>query len=693
MEPVILHHLEGRDLTVRLDSAADLRAEPGSEFKIRVTVANSSGKTVHWSADHPLHLAYRCLKADGEVIEPDGRRTIVPGPLLPHSSADVQLVAVAPEHTGDYELVVSLVLEGVQWACDVAPDTSSRVALTVVPPTAWPAELEQSIGGRALRGAIAAARLQRELQGATGPQAAAPRESDASSVAAVPVTIGLEAPIFAEPKRRKVLRVRFRNWLRRVLGVTDVQGMVEEASRQLGGEVRDLRAVVDHLVSTAEAQQRLAEDVTTASRTLIEDAARKDSTLRNQDDAIGRLQEAVAGLQQDLTLTTEGVSKELPALKQDLIDVAAQTEAGLRRLLTQLAELDDGMRGLLEDKGSVDKRIAQLVESDRGLVRELKGGPAVIELISSIRGMAARLAEDPTLEKIETHRRDFVDWKKLAEENWTYQFSKLDSLLRRQAIPLAGSGLVLLRNRFGLLAVQDDDTSAVGYYSAGDVPEPATVVLVENLLQCGDIFVDVGANVGIYSLIAGRRVGPAGKVIAFEPMPSTSEALRVTIAVNGISRLVEAHEYALGSEEGSATLFIAPTSGHNSLLPSEDASVRTQPVRIRRGDRILGRQQPRLIKIDVEGWELDVIDGLAETLDRSRGSNLVVEYSAEHIQRRGLTRSDWFSRIKAVRKKVWRLKDDEVSLIPVSRDQELPDAGCNLFLADELPPILEFMLK
>jgi len=659
---------------VRLDSAADLRAEPGSEIKIRVTVANSSGKTIHWSADHPLHLAYRCLKADGEVIEPDGRRTVLPGPLLPHSSADVQLVAVAPEHTGDYELVVSLVLEGVQWGCDVAPDTSSRLAVTVVPPATWPAELEQSTGGKALRGAIAAAKLQRELQGAAGPHPPAHSESDASSGAAItPITTGFNAPESAEPKRRKLLRVRFRNWLRRVLGVTDVQGIVEEASRQLGGEVRDLRTVVDHLVSTAEAQQRLAEDVTVAIRTLIEDAARKDA-------AIVKLQAAVAGLEQDLARRTEGLSKEFPTLKQDLIDAAAQTEAGLRRLLCQLGE-------------PVEKRIGQLVESDRALVRELKGGPAVIELISSIRGMAARLAEDPPLEKFEAHRRDFVDWKNLAEENWTYQFSKLDSLLRRQAIPLAGSGLVLLRNRYGLLAVQDDDTSAVGYYSAGDVPEPATVVLVENLLQSGDIFVDVGANVGIYSLIAGRRVGPAGKVIAFEPMPSTSEALRVTIAVNGISRLVEAHEYALGSEEGSATLFIAPTSGHNSLLPSENESVPTQPVEIHRGDRILGTQQPRLIKIDVEGWELDVIEGLAATLERSRGTNLVVEYSAEHIQRRGLTRSDWFSRIKAVRDKIWRLKDDEVSLLPVSRDQDLPDAGCNLFLADELPENLEFMLK
>ena len=74
-------------------------------------------------------------------------------------------------------------------------------------------------------------------------------------------------------------------------------------------------------------------------------------------------------------------------------------------------------------------------------------------------------------------------------------------------------------------------------------------------LRENDVFVDVGANCGAYSLFAARNVGPNGRVIAIEPMPEMLKRLRYNIAVNGF-RNIEVVPTAVGPEAGTATLFV-----------------------------------------------------------------------------------------------------------------------------------------
>jgi FkbM family methyltransferase len=119
---------------------------------------------------------------------------------------------------------------------------------------------------------------------------------------------------------------------------------------------------------------------------------------------------------------------------------------------------------------------------------------------------------------------------------------------------------------------------------------------------------DVGANVGLYSIFAAR----AGKTVhAYEPEPSFADHLRRNAELNG--QEVHIHELALSDEDGERTLY---TDGIDGMSPSLAGKERgTVQINARRGDGLSDLQTPDILKIDVEGAEVDVLHGLENRLD------------------------------------------------------------------------------
>lgn len=349
--------------------------------------------------------------------------------------------------------------------------------------------------------------------------------------------------------------------------------------------------------------------------------------------------------------------------------------------------------------------LAEMAARQDETLREVREGAAIKEMTNTLRQLAtwSGTTSDiglilPTHDKIEQVRQLLtLSLERHAEQRdevnrqLAQTAGQLGKLTQRQAISLPRVGLVLLRNHFGLLAVQDDDPLAVGFYSSGDLPEAGTVAIVDRLLSRGDCFVDIGANVGIYSLIAAHRVGREGKVLAFEPTPSTQAALRMTMVVNGLSDLVSVYDFALGSEDGTATLHCEATSGHNSLLMSSNPAIDTVEVPVRRGDEILQGLKPTLLKIDVEGWEVEVLDGLKATIMANPDIALIVEYSPEHVRRAGLKPDEWLGRVRAGGLNLWLVDDDDLVLRRFDDSKPFPNETGNLFMARRLPDALRAM--
>lgn len=158
---------------------------------------------------------------------------------------------------------------------------------------------------------------------------------------------------------------------------------------------------------------------------------------------------------------------------------------------------------------------------------------------------------------------------------------------------------------------------------------------VENALHGGDWFVDVGANVGIFSLIAAKKVGPFGRVWSFEPNKSLHPLIRRSLIANWFQDRVKVEPFALSDKSGVATLEIpnevlggAHLSGKpiHSTLTSNRGAEQSAEVEVRTLDSFFDELAAiRVLKIDVEGNEAKVLKGGKRLFERKQVDFILIE--------------------------------------------------------------------
>lgn len=159
-------------------------------------------------------------------------------------------------------------------------------------------------------------------------------------------------------------------------------------------------------------------------------------------------------------------------------------------------------------------------------------------------------------------------------------------------------------------------------------------------LRPGDMVLDIGANLGAYSLLFGHWVGPSGLVHAFEPAPLTRAGLARHVTLNGFDGRVHVHGDAVSGGEGRARFLADGMHGDNRLATGTTAegAVEITTTSIDAFCRRAGRL-PSLIKVDVEGAELDVLRGARETIaSAGPGLGLYVEMHPHLWPSFGVTR-------------------------------------------------------
>ena len=129
-----------------------------------------------------------------------------------------------------------------------------------------------------------------------------------------------------------------------------------------------------------------------------------------------------------------------------------------------------------------------------------------------------------------------------------------------------------------------------------------------SLVRPGDIVLDVGANIGLYSVHLSRAVGPSGQVHAFEPDPANVVLLRQNVEHNACTNVV-IHPYGLGAVNEQRALYLNKANkGYQSILRAE-VSTGQITIELRRGRDVIGDMVVAAMKIDVEGAEPLVLDG------------------------------------------------------------------------------------
>lgn len=158
--------------------------------------------------------------------------------------------------------------------------------------------------------------------------------------------------------------------------------------------------------------------------------------------------------------------------------------------------------------------------------------------------------------------------------------------------------------------------------------EPRETELIRSLLRPGDVFVDVGAHAGWFTIHASSAVSPGGRVFAFEALPPNAARLRANLALSNVGNVTVVHA-AVSDGPGRATVGFQPGSDSGSGTAGGRAVGKAFEVEQVSLDSALGADiAPRLVKIDVEGFEYLVLRGATRTLGNTHAVLVEINDSA-----------------------------------------------------------------
>lgn len=223
--------------------------------------------------------------------------------------------------------------------------------------------------------------------------------------------------------------------------------------------------------------------------------------------------------------------------------------------------------------------------------------------------------------------------------------------IRRYAPPVhtlvRGTGRISFRAYAKLKRFRLPPEQPHNYRYLLDMYEPGTTKVIKSLLKPGMSAVDVGAHIGYYSRLFARLVGERGRVYAFEPNPKT---FAILVANTKVFPNVTRFNMAVLDEEKEITLYQSVNSATDSVWA---ASVRGGPsgsfvVNAVALDDILTNVRVHLVKIDVEGSELEVLCGMQSVLSRSSELTLIVECNPSCLIGRGLNCRKLFETLRGL---------------------------------------------
>jgi FkbM family methyltransferase len=220
--------------------------------------------------------------------------------------------------------------------------------------------------------------------------------------------------------------------------------------------------------------------------------------------------------------------------------------------------------------------------------------------------------------------------------------------------------------------------------------EPYETSLLLEFLRPGDVFVDVGANIGYFSVLAASAVGDAGAVFAFEPDADNFRLLQANAALNHQQHCIHAVQGALSDAAGEGRLFLADDNlGDHQVYAGEDDRP-SVPITLYHGSDYLQHRLRRLdlLKVDTQGSEFHVITGLMPLLTQlPQPPRIIIELTPHSLRQAGATGRALITLLATLQQPFWIIDHIEHNLY-ASTAQDLI-AWCDNW--DQVPDSRGFM--
>lgn len=223
---------------------------------------------------------------------------------------------------------------------------------------------------------------------------------------------------------------------------------------------------------------------------------------------------------------------------------------------------------------------------------------------------------------------------------------KFEQASRKSKLVRKGESTDLYKTHYGFLLWLDQEKYLDRYIIENGVFEPDSSYIVNHLIKPGDVVLDVGANIGYYTVLFARLVKKSGKVICFEPSEHYRKLLKKNIEENELMN-VSLMEYGLSDRARKSDIHIGDSSATLHWV-SESASSRIERITLEKLDDVIGQFNPDkidFIKVDIDGHEPAFLAGAWQTIERFNPV-ILLEISHMHYLEAGVTAWDFYDLLR-----------------------------------------------
>ena len=199
--------------------------------------------------------------------------------------------------------------------------------------------------------------------------------------------------------------------------------------------------------------------------------------------------------------------------------------------------------------------------------------------------------------------------------------------------------------------------------------EPYETQLVQTYLRRGDTFVDVGANIGYFTILAASIVGSRGRVFAFEPDPGNIQLLRASAEANALAERITAVEAGLADSGGEGQLYLSRDNLGDHQIYADSPGRETLPIALLHGSEYLGGRLASidLLKVDTQGSEYRVMAGLLPLLRQlPRCPRIIIELTPLSLRKAGASGRQLIELLAQLEQPFWIVDHVEHRLVASS---------------------------
>lgn len=196
--------------------------------------------------------------------------------------------------------------------------------------------------------------------------------------------------------------------------------------------------------------------------------------------------------------------------------------------------------------------------------------------------------------------------------------------------------------------------------------------LIKKFLKRGMNGINIGANVGYYTLLMARQVGHEGRIFSFEPFLHTVKILRRTVEENGYKN-IEIIQKAVSNKTGKEKILVTPSAMHNIITPLENPELHKIIIDTTTIDDFLNDKKLKIdfIMMDAEGSEPRILEGMKNTIVDNPEMDIITEYNAFPLRIAGVGGEAFLDKILQLGFSIFNIDDPIQKVLPITKEEVL----------------------